>query len=48
MDHGGRWEVICSLSSSISEDMLVRVISVDPYLALRQAGLLWTSGLNSP
>jgi hypothetical protein len=36
----GCGEVICSLSSSISEDMLVRVISVDPYLALHQAGLL--------
>ncbi|MCU1685160.1 MAG: hypothetical protein JWQ81_8164, partial [Amycolatopsis sp.] len=30
----------CTLSPSTSEDMLVRVISVDPYLALHQAGLL--------
>jgi hypothetical protein len=39
----GCWEAIGSLSPSTSEDMLVRVISVDPYLALHQAAVnQWT------
>jgi hypothetical protein len=36
----GCWDSIRSSSSSITEDLALRVTSIDPNLALRQAGLL--------